>query len=90
MFFSHSVSFSDLCMLYHNFYCIFSRYLPYCLVPGIYIAVTTQTWVFQWLRLALSKGPYRVGVPPSWGRKQIQFLWTKDKAQKSSKSDSYT
>jgi hypothetical protein len=27
----------------------------------------------QWLWLALSKGPNRVGVPLTWGRKQIQF-----------------
>jgi hypothetical protein len=52
-----------MCALYHNFYCIFSGYLPLNW-PGFrwLNSCVNLTGVVQWLKLALSKGPNWVGV----------------------------
>jgi hypothetical protein len=49
------------------FHQIFAAYfiilsLEQILVSGIYIAVVNMTWVVRSLRLALSKGPERLGI----------------------------
>jgi hypothetical protein len=55
-------------------------------------AVVIMTGVVPWLRLALSKGPNRVGISPhTWGRKQIQFpKRTMDTVQKPNNSECHT
>jgi hypothetical protein len=62
-------------VLYHNFCCTFSCYIPPNL-PGyrwLNCCVNLRGTV-QWSRLALSKEPNWVGdVPLTWGWKQIQF-----------------
>jgi hypothetical protein len=45
IFISISLLVSRLCMLYHNFCCLFCSYLPHSLVSGVYIAVVNMTWV---------------------------------------------
>jgi hypothetical protein len=55
---------SGLSMLYHNFYCIFFSLSPFD-IPWSQGTLLNLTWVVQCLKLALSKGPNRVGVPPS-------------------------
>jgi hypothetical protein len=50
---------SGLCILYHNFYCIFCCCIPLT-VPGFkfVLAVVILLQVVQWLWLALSEGPH--------------------------------
>jgi hypothetical protein len=92
IFTSLSILVPRLCMLYHNFYCIFSCYLS-STKP-----VVILTWVVQWLRLVpLCKGSNSRCLPLTWGGKQIQlakhcvllFLEyrTMDKVQKPSNSE---
>jgi hypothetical protein len=60
---SFSILVPRMCVLYHNFYCIFSCYLPPN-KPGLkwLNSCVNLTRVVQWLRLALSKGPNWVGA----------------------------
>jgi hypothetical protein len=73
IFISLSILISCLYMFYH----IFIAYFPVIslrqsLVSSSYVALVILTWIVQWLRLVLSKGPKRVGIL-IWGRKQIWF-----------------
>jgi hypothetical protein len=55
----------SICVLYHNFYCIFSCYLRPNLPSLMWLnGCVNLTGVVQWLKLAFSKGPNRVGVSP--------------------------
>jgi hypothetical protein len=63
IFTSLSLLVSDLCTVFVVHVPVFS--LRQNLVSSIYVPVVILTWVVQWLRLALSKGPNRVGVSPS-------------------------
>jgi hypothetical protein len=63
-----------LTMVYHTrqYYFFYFDNLQYS--KNICVSETRSVSI-QWLRLALSNGPKRVGVyhPLTWGRKQIQF-----------------
>jgi hypothetical protein len=60
---SFSIPVPRMCVLYHNFYWVFSCYLPPN-KPGLewLNSCVNLTEFVQWLRLALSKGPKRVDV----------------------------